>query len=436
MTRKRTPGRPHFRRRTSGTTDSRQLRLSLRHGRGGRRKRSQAGAQALTPYPALLLHRTVIPFGNLPTKPPVGMAWLYQMSGLNDPEPFYAGFTSQNPATRLAAHVSFARHREGSNIRLETRLRRMAEQGETLVMRLVGMHPIHAIGAAEVALVAGLRTCLGTALLNQGPGGESAPVGRLVSREERYRAAMARRARQADPAYRLHQALASARPRHTPEALNHLLTDIAEADPSLPTCALCRRHGVHEAVLLGLLAGTARHLVVDPERLAAARAAQARRQAVRSAAEEATASAVIATLLNYLAAPAGMGLAEIARIRGLDPRRLQESIRRRRHGISDELAGAVRARMREDNRLRGAALGRKAPAADARLLRWWLTAYSRPGSTLTLATVAARLGVTQGALSHRLAGERGTPLPRALLRACRARARTARLAALRSGMRR
>jgi len=433
MTRKPISGRTHFRRGAGGTDDPRQLPLGLRRGRCGRRKRpKKAAGEMLTPYPALFLPRTVIRLGNRPTKPPAGMAWLYLLSGSAAPEaPFYAGYTGQDAIDRLAGHISYARHREGWNLQVEARLRELAERGETLMMRLVSLHPLPAIGAAEAALIATLKDRLGSALLNRGPGGEGAPAGRLVSKEERYRAAMARRARQADPAYRLHQALASARPRHAPAALDRLLAAFAAADPGLPTRTLCRRHGMHEAVLLGLLAGTARHLVVDPDLLAAARDAQARRQAIRAAADEARTSAVIATLLAYLAAPAGVGLAAIARARDLDPRRLQEVIRRRECGITDELARNVQARMREDNRIRGTALGRQAPAADAHLLRWWLTAYSRPGSTLTLAAVAARLGVTQSALSHRLAGERGSPLPRALLRACRARARAARRTALR-----
>jgi hypothetical protein len=270
-------------------------------------------------------------------------------------------------------------------------------------------------------------------LLNQSSGGEHAPVGRLVTKEERWRAAMARRVRQRDPAYRLHQALASARPRHAPEALDRLLAAFAAADPSVPTRTLCRQHGMHEAVLLGLLSGTARHLVVEPDQLAAARAAQARRQALRTARDREMADVVIATLRAYLAAPPGTALAQVARAQALDPRRLQEIVRRRERGVPDALARAVRDRMCEDIRLRGAALGRKARAADPHLLRWWLTAYSRAGSRLTLTAIATRLSVTQGAISHRLAGTRGRPLPRRLIRACRARARAARLAALRSG---
>lgn len=429
MTRKRT----RFRRRTSDAADPRQLRLGLRHGRCGRRKRSKEKPDALPPYPILLLRRTVVPFGDLSIKAPPGQAWLYELFSSTEPTPFYAGFTRQNPHTRLAGHISFARHHVGSNIQLETRLRQMAEGGETLVMRLVGLHPLDAIEAAEVALIVKLKARLGTTLLNQSEGGEHAPVGRLVCKEERYRAAMARRARQRDPAYRLHQALASARPRHTPEALDRLLADFATADPAVPTRTLCRRHGMHEAVLLGVLAGTARHLVVDPDLLTAACAAQARRQALRAAKGEAAAASVLATLRAYLASQPGTALADVARAHSLDPRRLQEAVRRREFGIPDNLARAVRARMDEDSRLRCRALAQHARRTDRRLLRRLLTAYARPGSTLTQSGIAARLSITQSAVSRIVAGRKGQPLPRRLLRACLARTRAVRYGAGRSG---
>ena len=101
--------------------------------------------------------------------------------------------------------------------------------------------------------------------------------------------------------------------------------------------------------------------------------------------------------------------------------------------MPSDLANTVRARMREDLRLRGRALGRRAARIDHRLLRVFLTAYSRPGSRLTLAAVAARVGVTQSAISHILAGDKGRPLPRRLLRACRARAARARYGARQGG---
>lgn len=429
MKRKRT----RFRRQAGSDADPRQLRLELRHGRCGRRKRRKNKPSAGAPYPTLLLRRTVVAFGGLPIRTPAGQAWLYELSSSAEPNPFYAGFTSTNPHTRLAKHVSLARHQEGANIPLETHLRRMAQGGETLVMRLVGLHPMDAIVAAEEALIALLRARLGTTLLNQSKGGEHAPVGRLVSKEERYRAAMARRAHQRDPTYRLHQALASARPRHAPDALDRLLEDFAAADPAVPTCAVCRRHGMHEAVLLGVLAGTARHLVVNPDLLTAARVAQARRQTLRVATGEAVTAQVLVTLRDYLAAPAGTALAVIARAHGLNPKRLWEAVRRRELGIPDDLARAVRARMDEDGRIRGRALGQRAVRIDRRLLRWLLTAYGRPGSALTLSSVAARFGITQSAVSHLIAGRKGSPLPRRLLRACRARARALRYGSGRAG---
>ena len=125
-------------------------------------------------------------------------------------------------------------------------------------------------------------------------------------------------------------------------------------------------------------------------------------------------------------------LTSVALTQGLAPRRLQETVRRGGLGIPEALARAVRARMDDDRRLRGRELGRRAACTDRRLLRWLLTAYARPGSGLTQSSIAARLGITQGAVSHLLAGRKGPPLPSRLLRACRARARALRYGAGRS----
>jgi hypothetical protein len=297
------------------------------------------------------LRRQIITAPGLPPgRPPEGLVFRYSLARSADGAPFYVGQTQQAPADRLARHVSLARHRWGRNRRLEACIRRMAEQGDELVMRVEGMYPAgDEADAAERACIAKWRAKLGAALLNQGPGSERAPAGRLVSTEKHRRARLTRRGMQRETGCRRNQPLACSRRNHAPAALN--------------------------------------------------------------------------ALRAYLAALPGAALADIARGHGLDGRCLQEAVRRRERGFPEALACAVCAQMDEDVVLRGRALCHRAIRVDRRQLRWLLTAYARPGSLLTLAAIAARLGITQGAVSHLLAGRKGRPLPRQLLRACRARAR-------------
>ncbi|MBP0447346.1 hypothetical protein J8J14_21495 [Roseomonas sp. SSH11] len=367
--------------------------------------------------------------------PPVGQGFLYELYEAGDGPPFYVGVTSRHLSDRLAQHVSFARHRRGKNPRLEARIRGLAERGGVLTMRVVSEHACGPeLIVAERARIAALRATLGNSLLNLGPGGETAPAGRLVPVEERDRARLARRARQRDEGYRRNMSLACSRRRHDPALLHALLADFAAVNPAVPMREVCRRHSTEETHLLGLLAGAHNSLVVDPELLMAARAAQARRIALRTEVGAATAARLAQILRAYLGSRPGSSLAEAARAHGMKGRRLVEMVRRREHGIPDDLARAVQERMAEDARLRGRALGRRSRRVNRRLLRWLLTAYSRPGSLLTLAEIGRRLQVTQGAVSHAIAGKRGQlPLPRRLAAACRTRAYLARLASLRRG---
>jgi hypothetical protein len=359
---------------------------------------------------------------------------LYELASSPDAPPVYVGQTRRSPRDRFSTHLHLARYRKGKNRRLEAWIRRCAERGDTIEIRIIASHPAgEEADTAERALIAKRRAELGPALLNLGPGGERAPAGRLVSAEERERARLARRARQRDAGYRRNQALACSRRRHAPEALEALLKDFATADAALTMVEICERHGLTQGTLLGILQERANGLVVDPGLVGAARAAQTRREALRAEEGARVAAAVAAALCAYLAAPPGTALAGIARDHGLDGRRLQEAVRRRQLGIPDELARAVRARMDEDGRLRARALGRRTARIDRQCLRWLLTAYARPGSRLTLAVIAARLGTTQPALSHIIGGRPGRPLPRRLLRACRARVRAVRLRTGRPG---
>jgi hypothetical protein len=412
----------------------RQLALTLKGGRAKRPRPPQL--VALRPYPALPpLRPKVIADPGLPTgAPPPGWAVLYEIGASPADAPVYVGVTRRGLRDRFAGHLSAARHRRGKNCPLEAWLRRRAERGETVVIRAIGLHKgEEATKAAERARIAERRAELGARLLNQGPGGETAPAGRLVPEEERERARVARRAHQRMAGYRRHQSLVSTLRRHAPAALEALLDGFSRAGAEVTMRDLCRGHGVSETVLLSLLDGTANALIVDPEALALARAAQARREALRAANWAKTSAAVASSLRAYLAAPAGTALADIARERGFDAKRLQEIVRRRQQGVPDDLARAVRARMNEDARHRLQARCWETARLRRRELRWLLTAYARPGSVLTLAAIAARLGITQGAVSHALAGRQGRPLPRRLLRACRERARTARYAARRGG---
>jgi hypothetical protein len=416
---------------------ARQLVLKLKGGRAKRRR----PPRPMVPrsYPELPpVGLEVVADGDLPTGVlPPGWSALYEIGASAAESPVYVGQTRRGLRARFAAHLSSARHRRGKNRQIEAWLRDRAERGEPVVIRAVGLYPAgKAIDDAERARIAARRAELGAALLNQGPGGESAPAGQLVSPEARERARIARQALQRMPGYRLHQSRVSSLRRHAPAALEALLVAFAAADLRVTMRAICRAHGVSETVLLSLLDGTANALIVNPELLAPARAAQARRLAVRLAEREGASDAVASVLLAYLAAPAGTALADIARKRGLDPKRLQEVVRRRERGVPDDIARAVGARMVEDlrHRMRIRRQEQEASRPGLRQLRWLLTAYSRPGSCLTLQAIATRLGITQGAISHTLAGRRGRPLSRHLLRACRVRAR-ARRAAPRKGPR-
>lgn len=415
-------------------SSARQLRLDFGRLRRTRRHRREPRARRARPYPAMPpLRRCYVLLPDVAKRPAPGWGFVYELSDAVDGAPFYVGVTCRHPSERLAQHVSYARHRRGTNRRLSARIRHIADHGGILVMRVVSRHAIgQELVAAEQARIAALRATLGSRLLNIGPGGETAPAGRLVPEAQRERARLARRARQRDEGYRRNQSLACSRRRHAPMSLNALVADFATADPREPMTAVCSRHGVPETHLIGILAGTHNTLVLDPNLLAAARAAQVRRAALRQEEEARAAAAVAEALRAYLDAPPGTALADVARSRGMDPKRLQEILRRGEHGIPDGLARAVRARTDDDARLRGRVLGRRARRIDRRRLRWLLTAYSRPGSRLTLAAIAHRLGATQSAISHILAGRKGSLLPRRLAIACRRRAGVARRASLRN----
>ncbi|WP_458098449.1 hypothetical protein [Roseomonas sp. WA12] len=424
-------------RRAADRLLARQLVLKLKGGSAKRRR----PARPIVPrsYPDLPpVELEVVADGDLPTGAlPSGWSALYEIGASAAEPPVYVGQTRRGLRARFSAHLTAARHRRGRNRQMEAWLRHRAERGEPVVIRVVGLYPAgKAIDDAERARIAVRRAELGAHLLNQGPGGESAPAGQLVSAEARERARIARQVLQRMPGYRLHQSRVSSLRRHAPAALEALLVAFATADLSVTTRAICGAHGVSETVLLGLLDGTANALIVNHELLAPARAAQARRQAVRLDEREGASNAVASVLLAYLAAPAGTALADIARERGLDPRRVQEVVRRRERGVPDDLARAVRARMDEDlrHRMRIRRHDEEASRPERQQLRWLLTAYARPGSCLTLQAIATQLGITQSAVSHVLAGRRGRPLPRQLLRACRARAK-ARHAGSRTGAR-
>lgn len=430
MTRK-TPSRGFG--RGPSRTSARQLRLDLGQLSRTRKHRREPRPRKLRAYPEMppLRRRYVLPPG-MTKSPSPARAYLYELSKGEGGETFYVGVTIRHLSERLAQHVSFARYRRGKNCRLEAHIRRIAERGNVLVMRV---HSEHAVGselvAAEQARIAALRATLGDRLLNLGPGGETAPAGRLVPEGERERAHLARRARQRDEGYRRNLSLAHPY-RHPVGALEAVLRDFATADLSVTLRTICHRHQIGETIVSGILAGRTNGLVLDPAVLAAARAAQAHRAALRRQADQGAATAIASVLRDYLAGPPGFSLTKAARGRGLDHRRVQEVLRGGERGIPPSFAHAIRVRMDGDARVRGRALGQRAGRIDRRLLRALLTAYSRPGSRLTLAGIAARLGVTQSAISHIVAGRRGRPLPRRLARACRIHVAAVRRAALRS----
>jgi hypothetical protein len=410
--------------------DERQYRLALRAppGAGRRRRRKVQIPQYHPPLPKPVLHIVAGP--ELPTgKPPPGMAVLYQIAPSASAAPVYLGQTKNAPRSRFYKHIWFARHFCGMNSQLEAWIRERVLAGEPIFIRVVGMYVWGDLAdAAECAAIADLRADLGSKLFNQGPGGEKGPAGRLVPREERQRAALARRQRQRSAAYRAHQALVCSRRRHAPEAYDALLRDFAEAPLHVTALEISRRHGLSETALISLLRDRANGLVVSSDLLSRARDAQARREAARR-----TESARVRHIIEaYLASPPATALADIARRHGFSPKRIQGCLRRRQHGIPDDLSRAAFARMRQDMCLRAISLGRRQARINRVQLRWLLIAYSRPGSRLTLAAIAERLGATQGAVSHLIAGRGGRPLPRRLVRACKARAAAASRAALRA----
>jgi hypothetical protein len=319
------------------------------------------------------LRRRIVTAPSMPQgRPPEGWAFCYSLAHSPDGARFYVGQTQLAPTDRLARHISLAQLRAGGNRRLEARIRRLAEGGDELVMRVESVSPAgDEADAAERACIAECRAELGAALLNQGSGDERSPTGRLIHPEGGLRTRLARRAEQRETRYRRSQALA------------------------------------------------------------AARAAQVRQNAFRAEEGARAGVAVASALRAYLAASPGAALADIARDHGLDGRSLQEAVRGRERGIPEALACAVRARVNEDVRLCGQALGHRAARVEPRQLRWLMTAYARPGSLLTLTAIAARLGITKGTISHLIAGRKGRPLPRQLLRACRARAQVERRGAFR-----
>lgn len=438
--------------RRPSRTSARQLRLALgrtpqpaharralvraRHARCARERerKTLATARPVRLHPTILVAPGLGLVACRPRgralSPPSGCAMLYELAATPEAPAAYAGLTTQDIRARFSGHLSLARHRGRKNVLVERWIRARAEAG-SLVIRVVALCPLDEAGNAERALIAELRARYGKSVLNLGEGGETAPLRALVSPEVAERRRVARRARQREAGYRLLQALHPHHRRHEPETLAALLTDLAAADPAVPMKAICRRHGVLESHLHGILAGRSNALVLDPGLLAAARAAQARRIALRAEADAEAAAAVGRVLQAYLRSPSGTSLANVARAHGMQVRRLQDAIRRRARGIPESLARAVRAHMAEGARLRGRTLGRRAGRIDRRQLRVLLTAYTRQGSRLTLSSIAARLGVTQSAVSHIVAGRKGSPLPRSLARACRARARAARLSALR-----
>jgi hypothetical protein len=376
-----------------------------------------------------LQRRVLVPPG-LPHVPPPGFGITYVLAEGGCGELRYAGVTCQAARDRLAGHVSSARHGRGTNRRLNAWIRDVARRGGTLEMRVLSHHAAGPeLKAAEIALIADLRRRSGERLLNLGPGGETAPVGRLVTAEERERRRLARRTLERDPRYRRLQSRVSSLRRHPPAAYDALLRSFAARGLDETREALCCEHRLPTNALTVLLSGQANGLVVEPDLLARAREVDARLQARTAAARGRMRAAAEACL----AAPPERTIAEVAAEHGLSGRRLAEAIRRRQCGIDDALSAAIRARSKARSRSRGRELGRRARRVDWAQLVELLTEYAHGAPGLTLAEIGRKLGVTQSHLSHVICGDKGSPLPRHLAQACRRRARAARLAALRGG---
>lgn len=127
---------------------------------------------AAAPDPVRHLRCEVVAMpGHAAGAPSSGEAWIYELAALQTGEPFYVGQTCRHPRARLSRHIGLARRRTGRNSALEARLRRMAENGETLVMRLVDHLPKgDAATGAECARIATMRERLGAGLLNLAAG--------------------------------------------------------------------------------------------------------------------------------------------------------------------------------------------------------------------------------------------------------------------------
>ncbi|MGG5891058.1 hypothetical protein ACLF3G_28690 [Falsiroseomonas sp. HC035] len=379
---------------------------------------TKADRGGYTQYRLLLLSSvSAITDPTLP--PPHGRAYIYEILQAQGSPPLYVGQTIRTLRQRAYSHISFARWRKGKNRRLEAAICRIIEAREPLVINIhAEVEAGSATDAAETARIAELRA-RGIPLLNQGPGGERAPVGRLVPLEERLRAAAARRARQRTDDYRRHQSFVASLRRHSPEAYNKLLCAFIERGLKETREALCREQGLPPNALTVIVAGRANDLLVDPAILIRAREVDAMLQKRTADARYRMKTAAAACA----AAPPDHTIAQVAAEHGIGGRRLAEAIRRRECGIDQELCATIRARTTEQARRRGRRLGRRARRIDRRQMVWLLTAYSRGAAGLTLKEVGRRLGVTQPQISHVIAGRTAQPLPRQLTKQCRARAR-------------
>ena len=137
------------------------------------RHRHDRHAQLSRSRPSLpFLRRQVIAADRLPTqRPPEGWAILYELAASHDMLPVYVGQTGRDLASRISCHISLARHRADNNRRLEAWIRGLAKEGQTLIIRVVGLHPAgEGAARAECALIAEHRARYGTALLNQSGG--------------------------------------------------------------------------------------------------------------------------------------------------------------------------------------------------------------------------------------------------------------------------
>jgi hypothetical protein len=423
--------------RLARTLQHRDQQLHLPHcqGAGTRRGRRQQVSvkelrskycSPLPPSRQVIIDTAEAPGG----VPPVGFALLYEIALSPTAPPIYVGQSKCSVRERFYSHRFHAGRRSGKNKRLEAVIRRHALAGDPLFIRVRSVHPVgEATDEAERAAIATARAERGDALLNIGPGGERAPVGSLVSKEVRERAAATRRLRQRTPAARAHQSRVCCRRKHGPAVYDALLADLLAAGPDTTAAELCRRNALSDGALGALLEGRANRFVVCPDLLALARQAWARRMEQRQAETD----RVQDLLRVYLQVPAGTALTELARAHGLDARSIQQRLQRGGHGLPEDLVREVRARMRANRSAWSRRQSR--PGVDRKWLRRWLTAYCRPGSRLTLGAIASALGVTQAAISRILGEDRRWPASRKpiswrLRQACKVRAGAAPRAAL------